>query len=78
MGVGKLTEASGDLGCIVCSYASFLRNGGMQDVEKVGKGVLEIQNPYCSCPAGLSNQILAGPPVGQSHLYPVLVPNQTV
>lgn len=34
----------------------------------MGKGLLDIQNPHRSHPAGLSSQTLAGPSLGRFHL----------
>ena len=47
----------------------------MQDVGKVGKGLLDVQNPHHSHPAGLSSQTLAGPSLGRFPLYLGHVPD---
>lgn len=50
----------------------------MQDVGKVGKELLDVENPHGSHPVGLSSLTLAGPSLGRAGICLGLRPHQTV
>ena len=72
------SEASGGRGLYCLQLDIILRSGGVQGVGKVGKELLDVENPHGSHPVGLGSLTLAGPSLGRAGICLGLRPHQTV
>lgn len=72
------SEASVGCGLYCLQLSLILRSGGVQDVGKVGKELLDVENLHGSHPVGLSSPTLAGPSLGRAGICLGLIPHQTV